>query len=137
MGYGAHRSLEGVAGAMGELQAAPIVFEAARDIPQGGVLLALPALLAVGRLDHSTELYALPQGFYGLSSVLLLLALMALARLGSIEQLGYAAGGGGGNLLGLDRVPEVRTLREKLKLLCSEQGRAARGNVAFAEEWIG
>lgn len=137
MGYGATRSLERVAAAMGALEAAPIVFEAARDIPQGGVLLALPALLAVGLLRHSTELYALPKGFYGLSSVLVLLALMALARIGSIEQLRYAAAGEWGNLLGLDRVPEVRTLREKLKLLCIEQGRAARWNAALAKEWIG
>jgi hypothetical protein len=137
MGYGATRSLERVAAAMGALEAAPIIFEAARDIPEGGVLLALPALLAVGLLRHSAELYALPKGFYGLSSVLVLLALMALARIGSIEQLRYAAAGEWGNLLGLDRVPEVRTLREKLKLLCTEQGRAARWNAALAQEWIG
>jgi hypothetical protein len=137
MGYGATRSLERVAAAMGALEAAPIIFEAARDVSQGGVLLALPALLAVGLLRHSAELYALPKGFYGLSSVLVLLALMALARIASIEQLRYAAAGEWGNLLGLDRVPEVRTLREKLKLLCAEQGRAARWNAALAKEWIG
>ena len=136
MGYGATRSLERVAATMGALEAAPIVFESARDIPEGGVLLALPALMAVGLLRHSAE-YALPPGFYGLSSVMVLLALMALARIGSIEQLRYAATGEWGNLLGLDRVPEVRTLREKLKLLCSEQGRAARWNAALAQEWIG
>jgi hypothetical protein len=33
MGYGATRSLERVAAAMGALEAAPIVFEAAWDIP--------------------------------------------------------------------------------------------------------
>ncbi len=136
MGYGATRSLERVAAAMGELEAAPIVFEAARDIPQGGVLLALPVLLAVGLLRHSAELYALPKGFYGLSSVFVLLALMALARIGSLEQLRYAAAGEWGNLLGLDRVPEVRTLREKLKLLCAEVGQAARWNAALTKEWI-
>ena len=37
----------------------------------------------------------------------------------------------------MDRVPEVRTLREKLKVLCTEAGRAARWNAALAEEWIG
>lgn len=136
MGYGATRSLERVAAAMGTLEAAPIIFEAARDIPQGGVLLALPALLSVGLLRHS-ELYELPPGFYSLSSVFLLLALMALARIRSIEQLRYAAAGEWGNLLGLDRVPEVRTLREKLKLLCREQGRAAEWNAVLAREWIG
>jgi hypothetical protein len=136
MGYGATRSLERVAAAMGELEAAPIIFETARDIPQGGVLLALPALLVVGLLRHSTELYTLPKGFYGLSSILVLLALMALARIGSIEQLRYAAAGEWGNLIGLDRIPEVRTLREKLKLLCTELGQAARWNATLAKEWI-
>src|SRR5713101_9260809 len=135
MGYGATRSLERVAAAMGTLEAAPIIFEAARDIPQGGVLLALPALLSVGLLRHS-ELYELPKGFYSLSSVFVLLALMALARIRSIEQLRYAAAGEWGNMLGLDRGPEVRTLREKMKLLCTEQGRAARWNAALAKEWI-
>jgi hypothetical protein len=136
MGYGATRSLERVAAAMGGLGAAPLVFELAEDVPQGGVLLALPALLAVGLLRHSPELYSLPAGFYGLSSMFLLLALMALARLPSLEQLRYVAAGEWGNLLGLDRIPEVRTLREKLKVLCAEAGRAARWNAALAQEWI-
>src|SRR5260370_32392689 len=115
MGYGATRSLERVAAAMGALEAAPIVFEASRDIPQGGVLLALPALLAVGLLRHSADLYALPKGFYGFNSVLVLLALMALARIGSIEQLRYAAAGELGNLLGFAPVSDVRPLRPKLQ----------------------
>jgi len=50
MGYGATRSLERVAAAMGELESAPVRFEPARDVPQGGVLLAVPALLALGLL---------------------------------------------------------------------------------------
>lgn len=136
MGYGATRSLERVAAAMGVLGAAPIVFEPAQDVPRGGVLLALPALLAVGLLRHSLELYSLPAGFYGLSSMLLLWALMALARIPSLEQLRYVAAGEWGNLLGLDRIPEVRTLREKLKLLCAEAGLAARWNATLAQEWI-
>ena len=137
MGYGTTRSLERVAAAMGALEAAPIVFEAAQDIPQGGVLLALPALLAVGLLRHSAEQYELPKGFYGLSSVFVLLGLMALARIDSLEQLRYEAAGEWGNLLGLDRAPEVRTLRAKVKLLCGERGRAARRNAILAQEWIG
>src|SRR5260370_8586727 len=136
MGYGATRSLERVAAAMGGFEAARFGFGAARDIPPGAVLLAVPALLAVGLLRHSADLYALPKGYYSLSSVFVLLALMALARIGSIEQLRYAAAGEWGNLLGLDRVPEVRTLREKLKLLCAEQGLAARWNTTLSQDWI-
>jgi len=61
---------------------------------------------------------------------------MALARIPCLEQLRYRAAGEWGNLLGLDRIPEVRTLREKVKLLCAEQGRAARWNAALAQDWI-
>lgn len=136
MGYATTRSLERVAAAMGALESAPIQFEPAQDVSQGGVLLALPALLAAGLLRFTQQFYALPKGFYGIDSIFLLLALMALARIPSIEQLRYAAPGEWGNLLGLDRVPEIRTLRAKLELLCREAGRAVRWHTALAREWI-
>ena len=137
MGYAATRTLERVAAAMGELESGPVVFEAAQDIPSGGVLLAVPALLAMGLLRHSLELYSLPRGYYGLSGILLLLAMMALARLKSVEQLRYVAPGEWGNLLGLDRIPEVRTLRAKLQVLCRQAGRAVSWNTELAKEWMG
>ena len=136
MGNGATRSLERVAAAMGELESAPIEFQATCDVAQGGVLLALPPLLAAGLLRHTPEFYQLPKGFYGLESIFLLLGLMALARIRSLEQLRYQAPGEWGKLLGLDRIPEVRTLRAKLKLLCQDLGRAMRWNAELAKEWI-
>jgi hypothetical protein len=36
----------------------------------------------------------------------------------------------------LDRIPEVRTLRAKLKLLCREMGQAMRWNAELAREWM-
>lgn len=137
MGYAATRTLERVAASLGELESAAIEFAAAHDVPQGGVLLAVPALLAMGLLRPSAELYSLPRGYYGLNSILLLLAMMALARLKSIEQLRYVAAGEWGNLLGLDRIPEVRTLRAKLELLSQQSGRAVQWNTALAKEWMG
>lgn len=136
MGYATTRSLERVAAAMGELKSAPIRFEAASDIPEGGVLLALPALLAMGLLRHTPKLYELPAGYYGIESLFLLLALMALARITSIEQLRYVAPGEWGNLVGLDRIPEVRCLRHKLQLLCAQEGRAAQWNTELAKQWM-
>jgi hypothetical protein len=136
MGNGATRSLERVAAAMGELESAPIAFQANCDVAQGGVLLALPSLLAAGLLRRTPEFYQLPKGFYGMESIFLLLGLMALARIRSLEQLRYQAPGEWGKLLGLDRVPEVRTLRAKLKLLCQDLGRAMRWNAELAKEWI-
>ncbi|HEY4580339.1 MAG TPA: hypothetical protein VIG89_04830, partial [Candidatus Acidoferrales bacterium] len=135
MGYGATRTEPRVAASLGLLESAPIEFGAAQDVPGGGVLLAVPALLAMGLLAQR-ELYALPRGYYGLESIFLLLALTALARIPSLEQLRYQAPGEWGQLLGLDRIPEVRTLREKLKILCREAGRAARWNTALAQQWI-
>jgi hypothetical protein len=136
MGNGATRSLERVAAAMGELESAPIEFQATCDVAQGGVLLALPALLAAGLLRCTPQMYQLPNGFYGLESIFLLLGLMALARIRSLEQLRYQAPGEWGKLLGLDRIPEVRTLRAKLKLLCQDLGQAMRWNAALAKEWM-
>ena len=48
MGYATTRTDERVAAAMGLLASAPARFQSACDVPQGGVLLALPALLSVG-----------------------------------------------------------------------------------------
>ena len=52
MGNATTRSLERVAAAMGKLTSAPAEFQTAYDVPQGGVLLALPALLAQGLLRY-------------------------------------------------------------------------------------
>jgi len=138
MGYATTRCAERVAAAVGVLPSAsaPIQFETACDVPKGGVMLALPALLAVGLLRHTAALYQIAKGFYGIASIFLLLALQALARVKSIEQLRYVAPGEWGNLLGLDRIPEVRTLRQKLETLCQEVGRAMRWNTELAKEWI-
>jgi transposase-like protein len=135
MGNAATRSLERVAAAMGALESAPIEFQPTCDVAQGGVLLALPALLAAGLLRYTPQLYQLPAGFYGIESIFLLLGLMALARIRWLEQLRYQAPGEWGKRLGLDRIPEVRTLRAKLKLLCQDMGRAMRWNAELAKAW--
>src|SRR5260370_41200709 len=102
MGSGATRTLERGAAAMGELESAPIEFQATCDVAQGGVLLALPALLAAGLLSCTARLYQLPKGCYGMESPFLLLGLIALARVRALEQLRYQAPGEWGKLLGLD-----------------------------------
>ena len=123
--------------AVGKLAApAPVEFEASCDVAGGGVLTAIPALLAQGLLRRPAT-YQLPQGFYGIDSIFLVLALMALARIRSLEQLRYQAPGEWGKLLGLDRIPEVRTLREKVEWLCRDLGRAGEWNAQLAKEWDG
>lgn len=136
MGYATTRPADRVAASVGALSSAPIQFELACDVPNGGVLLALPALLAAGLLSHTREVYTLPNGFYGIASIFLIFALQALARIRTIEQMRYVAPGEWGKLIGLDRIPEVRTLRAKLEVLCKQAGQAARWNTALAKDWI-
>jgi hypothetical protein len=124
-----------LAASVGELAAVAPRFVPALDVPNGGVLCALPALLAVGLLDDVARHLTLPKGYYGLDSLLMLLAFMALARLPSIESLRYCAPGEWGNLLGLDRVPEVRTLRAKIHLLAREE-QPAQWSAALCERWM-
>src|SRR5437588_3590187 len=133
MGYATTRTLERVAAAIGVLESAPIEFESTRDVAAGGVLLAVPALLAQGLLRQRPQSYQLPKGFYGIDSIFLLLALMALTCIGSVEQLRYQAPGEWGKVLGLDRIPEVRTLREKSNGYVRTWD--APWNAQLAKEW--
>lgn len=136
MGVATGRTLDRVAAAMGVLDGAPLEFESADDIPQGGVLCALPALLSLGLLKHTRDTFSLPKGFYPIETIFMVMAFLALARIRSLEDLRYQAPGEWGKLLGLDRIPEVKTLREKLSLLCDEAGRAQRWSGELAKEWM-
>jgi len=104
-------------------------------MPNGGVLWALPALLAMGLRESVEGFFALPKGYYGLASLLLLLAFLALVRLPSLGALRYCAPGEWGKLLGLDRVPEVRTLRQKIALL-ARHDQPARWGAKRCQRWL-
>jgi len=104
-------------------------------VTNGGVLLAVPALSACGLLRHTDKYFQLPPGYYGLKSIFLLLAFMALSRLKSVEQLRYCAPGEWGKLLGLDRVPEVRTLRAKIAHLVAQE-QATAWSAELSQDWM-
>lgn len=135
LGVGATNVLGRLAASLGALTEVSPVFQTALDISFGGVLLALPALLACGLLKEVAKHFRLPKGYYGLQSLFLLLAFMALARIKTIENFRYCAPGEWGKLLGLDRVPEVRTLREKLKLLTKE-GQPEEWSAMLCADWM-
>ncbi|WP_204799569.1 putative transposase, partial [Nitrosomonas nitrosa] len=130
-----HNIIGRLAASVGALGAVAPQFEAVLDVPHGGVLCALPALLAVGLLDGITDYFPLQSGYYGTDSLLLLLAFMALSRINSIEGLRDHAPGEWGKLLGLDRVPEVRTLRQKVREM-SHAGKPRQWSAALAQRWL-
>ncbi len=119
-----------------EERLAPVCFEAVQDVPSGGVLCALPALLALGLLRHSQKNFSLPAGYYPLATIFLIIAFLALARVKSLEQLRYEPPGEWGKLLGLDRIPEVRTLREKVQILCQDGQKVGEWSQTLAQEWM-
>ena len=92
-------------------------FEPCLDVPKGGVLCALPALLENGLLHGAEFMLGKVGGYYRTLHILLLLAFMSLCRIKTVEKLRGHAPGEFGNLLGLDRIPEVRCLRMKLDQL--------------------
>ena len=121
---------------LGLLEDAAPLFGSATAVPRAGVLLALPALVASGVFECAQEIYAsLEPAFYGLRTSLLTLLLMALWRIKRPEALKEHSPQDLGRVLGLDRAPEVKTLRRKLAALAAA-GRAAEFGQALAQRRV-
>jgi Helix-turn-helix domain len=110
-------------GLLGE-GAGPVFTPGAR-YPLAGLLLALPALEATGLLEAARQVYGrLRDGYYGLAATLLTLVFLALAGEPRAEGATRVPPAALGRVLGLDRAPEVKTIRRKLGELAAA-GRAA------------
>ena len=105
---------------LGKLSDAAPIFRDGAQIPGAGVLLAVPALIESGLLEVSQKLYGeIGPAFYGLRTTLMTLFFMALLRIQRPEHLKQRDPATLGRLLGLDRAPEVKTLRRKLTCLAA------------------
>ncbi len=111
-------------------------FSPCLDVPNGGVLFGIPCLLIMGLLRYTKKYFQLPKGYYSIESIFILLAFMALARLKTIESLRYCSPGEWGKLLGLDRIPEARTLRQKVHLLTLDD-QAIQWSGELSRDWMG
>jgi transposase len=139
MGIACTRPIERVLAALGKLPGgAPTQFQPCRDVSCGGVLCALPALAENGLFRHLQTTFPTVTGYYTTLHVILLLAYMALCRIRTVEQLQYESPGELGKLMGLDRVPEVRCLRNKLKQLSRGQDHKAPEIWAglLSQDWL-
>ena len=103
------------------------VFTPGARYPLAGLLLALPALEGTGLLEAAREVYGrLKDGFYGLTATLLTLVFLALAGEPRAEGATRVPPAALGRVLGLDRAPEVKTIRRKLaELAAGRQGSRA------------
>ena len=110
-------------GLLGE-GAVPVFTPGAR-YPLAGLLLALPALEGTGLLAAARQVYGrVKDGFYGLTAALLTLVFLALAGEPRAEGATRIPPAALGRVLGLDRAPEVKTIRRKLGELAAA-GKAA------------
>lgn len=135
LGTGCTRVGDRIAACFGMGNGAIIKFESCLDVPKGGALCALPALLSNGLLHGVHTFLGEVKGYYQMVHILLLLAFMSLCRIRTVEKLRGHAPGEFGKLLGLDRVPEVRCLRKKLDEL-SKNDAAQKWSTYLSQHWL-
>jgi predicted nucleic acid-binding Zn-ribbon protein len=136
LGVACTRLVERVGAAFGLLRGgASTQFQPCRDVSCGGVLCAMPALAENGLFRHLDRYFTSLSGYYTTVQIVSLLASMALCRIKTVEQLQYHPPGELGKLLGLDRVPEVRCLRNKLAAL-SENQAPEKWAAQLSRDWL-
>lgn len=104
-------------------------FKPAVDLHNGGLMLALPALAANG-LFKSLDMFNFKEKYYRIVDIFTSIAFMVLSRVDTINQLDGIPAGEWGRLMGIDRIPEKKCMREKLDELSSSD------NEDNLEEWI-
>jgi transposase-like protein len=135
MGTACTRADERMAAALGVMKSAVTRFERCRDVDLGGLLAGLPALCGNGLLSGLDRHLKLPPGFYSALHILIILGSMALARIRRPEGLRHVPPGELGKVVGLDRVPEVRTLRAKIAVM-ADQGTPQAWMRELSRTWM-
>ena len=132
----ADRRVDRLMAYLGMLEDAAPLFRSESAVPRAGVLLGVAALIQTGAFECARDIYGtLGPAFYGLRTSLMTMLLMALLRIKRPEALKEHSPATLGRILGLDRAPEVKTLRRKLTRLAA-MGRTADFGRALAERRI-
>lgn len=112
----ANRQIDRFFAHMGLLDDAAPLFRDGTAVPGAGVLLAVPDLVATGVLGAARQVWgSIGPAFYGLRTTVMVMLLMALLRVKRPEALKERSPLDFGRVLGLDRAPEVKTVRRKLR----------------------
>jgi hypothetical protein len=109
-------------------------FDEQTDLSCGGVLLSLPALLSNGLLNHSMD-FKLENVYYTEEMIFVCLAFLSLLRVHNINQAGTIPCGELGRVMGLDRIPEVKTLRRRIARF-STKGNVQEWSRKLSEIWM-
>ncbi|RLD65469.1 MAG: hypothetical protein DRI95_08670 [Bacteroidetes bacterium] len=104
------------------------------DLQHAGVLLALPALLSQGLLRYQSD-FELDKTYYPTSSIFLSLAILALLRVKTLSGVDSLPSGELGRMIGLDRIPEVKTLRVRVAQF-SEITDITDWGLSLSKDWM-
>jgi transposase len=136
LGVACVRAGERVLAALGKLHGAPSDFQNNYDIEKGGVLCALPALIENGLYSYLDAGVRLSPAYYDTIHIVSLLAFMTLFGVPVMERLRFESPGEIGKLLGLDRIPEVKTLRSKLTAICEDEKAIVNWAEQLTRHWF-
>jgi len=112
----------------------PITFNNQTDLQHAGVLLALPALISQGLLRYEDE-FNLEKVYYPTSSIFLSLAILSLLRLKTLSAVDSLPSGELGKTIGLDRIPEVKTLRTRI-VQFSKKTNINKWSMKLSKDWM-
>lgn len=112
----------------------PITFNNQTDLQYAGILLILPALISHGLLRYKDD-FNLINVYYSTSSVFLSLAILSLLRFKNLSGADSLPSGELGKTIGLDRIPEVKTLRTRIVQFC-EKTNIDKWRMALSKDWM-
>jgi len=92
-------------------------------------------LIGCGLLSYKNHYRELDKGYYYIDFIILLIAFMYLCRIKNPEQLSRVNPGEFGSLMGVDRIPESKCLRSKIKQICAQE-KSGEWNTDLARQWI-
>lgn len=116
-----NRDIDRLLARMGLLEDAAPMFRDARAVEGIGVLLAVPILVLHGVFSNAARAFSsLGPAFYGLRNTLLGLVFCFLRGINRPENLKEHSPSAMGKAMGLDRAPEMKTLRRKIRELAGQ-----------------
>lgn len=118
----ANRELDRFLARIGLLDDAAPLFQNTRGVEGAGALLAIPVLVNHGVFADAARVFSgLGSAFYGLRNVVLTLLLCFLRGINRPENLKRHSPSSLGQVMGLDRMPEMKTLRGKIRSLAEQE----------------
>lgn len=106
---------------LGLLDDAAPLFQSVKSVQGLGALLAIPILVAHGVFVDAMKVFSnIGPAFYGLRNTLLVLLICFLRGINRPERLKEHSPSAIGKVIGLDRAPEMKTLRRKIRYLAGQ-----------------